>query len=200
MKTICLTLVETPQIEAKAREHFAAVGLDNVDFYYGIHAKTAGLLTKNTYEVDHPDEHFNMGEHGVGIYVAFRSLWSAMLLLPDEHIMVVEHDIIFHDGWKARLDAAMRDVPKDFDMLLTGHCCAADKPRTHMAGEVWDVRYPMCNHAAVYNKKCLKRLLELCSKCWAPIDLQLIFDAFPHLKVYTLMPRLADQFNTVIPD
>ena len=198
IRNICLTLIETPDIEAKAREHFAAVGFEDVSFYYGIHAKTAGLKTENVYPIDHPEENFNMGPHGVGIYVSFRSLWSAMLLLPEDHFMLVEHDVVFHDNWKARFEQAMKDVPPGFDFLLLGHCCAADKPATQISGEVWEVKYPMCNHAAVISRKCLKTLIQKCNRCWAPIDLQLIFEAFPHLKVYTLMPRLADQFNTVL--
>jgi len=193
-------LVETPQIEAQAREHFAKVGLDDVAFYYGIHAKTAGLFTENTYEVDHPEEKFNMGPHGVGIYVAFRSLWSAMMLLPEDHFLVVEHDIIFRPDWKPRFEQAMKDVPADFDFLLLGHCCTVGRPQTKIKGEVWEVKYPLCNHAAVISKKCLKTLIEKCNRCWAPIDIQLFFEAFPHLKVYTLLPRLADQLNTTIPD
>ncbi len=200
MKNICLTLAETPHIEESARAHFAAVGFEDVAFYYGIHAATAGLLTNNTYEIDHPDEHFNMGPHGVGIYVSFRSLWAAMLLLPDEHFMLVEHDIQFHENWKQRFEKAMQDVPADFDFLLLGHCCTAGRPSNHINGEVWEVKYPLCNHAAVISRKCLRTLIEKCNRCWAPIDNQLFFEGYPHLKVYTLMPRLAEQNNTVIPD
>ena len=183
-------------MEQRAREHFKNVGLDDVLFFHGINARTSGLATINNYEVDNPGSGFNIGPHGVGIWTAFRSLWSAMLLFPDEHFFILEHDAVLHDGWRQRMDKAMRDIPKDFDYFFFGSCCAMDKPRTHISGDVWEVKYPFCNHACVIARKALHTMLKTCEKCWAPVDLQLVREAFPHLKVYTLLPSGASQFNT----
>ena len=199
IRNLCLTLVETPQIEAKAREHFAERGLENVDFFYGIHAKTAGLSTSNNYEIDNPGQGWNIGAHGVGIYISFRLMWSAMMLLPETHFFVVEHDVELHPDWKARYEQALKDAPEDFDVLFIGHCCASGKKRGRFAGQVCDVRYPFCNHASVIAKKALRTLIEKCNRCWAPIDIQMAMEAFPHLKVCTLMPSAAGQFNTDLP-
>ena len=198
IRPICLTLVETPEIEAKAREHFKERGLEDVSFYYGIHAKTAGLATVNTYEIDNPGSKYNIGAHGVGIYVAFRGLWSAMMLLPESHFFVVEHDVELAPDWKARYEQAILDAPEDFDVLFIGSCCASDKKSRHIKGEIFEVRYPFCNHACVIAKKALPTFLKKCNRCWAPIDIQLAMEAFPSLNVYTLLPSAAGQFNTVL--
>jgi hypothetical protein len=199
MRTLCLSLIETPNVEAAARKHFAERGVE-AEFYYGIHAKHAGLFTTNEYNVDHPNEHFNMGAHGVGIYVSFYMMWNVMLACGDEHILLIEHDAEFDENWKYRFDQAMLDVPKDFDFLFLGSCCAEGKPTTHIKGEVFEVKYPLCNHACVIARKCLPFLISNLRKCWAPIDLQLMFEAFLHLNVYTVLPRMVKQFNTEIPE
>ncbi|MBM2845742.1 MAG: hypothetical protein HW407_1054 [Bacteroidetes bacterium] len=198
MKTVCLTLLETPHIEARARKHLEERGISDALYFYGIHAANAGLETIHTYDADHPEEKFNIGPHGVGIWCAFHALWRALLLFPDEHFFVVEHDVVMHDGWRQRMEKAMRDIPKDFDYFFFGSCCAMDKPRTHIAGDVWEVKYPFCNHAYVVARKALLTMIRSCSKCYAPIDLQLAVNAFPKMKVYTLLPRCADQENTVL--
>jgi hypothetical protein len=191
-------LVETPEIEAKARAHFAERGLDDVLYFYGIHAKTAGLQTIHNYDVDHPGTDHNIGPHGVGIYVSFRAMWSAMLLMPEDHFFVVEHDVELAPDWKARYEQALLDVPADFDVLFIGSCCCTGKKSRHIQGEIHEVRYPFCNHACVIAKKALPVFMEKCRKCWAPIDIQLAFEAFPSLNVYTLLPSAAGQFNTVL--
>ncbi len=84
MKTLCLTLHETPAIEARARKHFATRGVD-ATFIYGIHAGKAGLLTKNTYDVDNPGSGYTIGPHGVGIWMSFITMFQVALQMPDEH-------------------------------------------------------------------------------------------------------------------
>jgi hypothetical protein len=197
MKTLCLTLHETPGREAAARKHFADCGIE-AEFVYGFHAGTCGLRTVNEYNVDHPNEHYNIGPHGVGIWTSMIMMYQIMNQLPDEHIFLLEHDAQFDADWKPRFDQAMKDVPPNFDFLFMGHCCVAGDPfKRRVQGQVWEVKRPFCNHACVIAKKCLPFVIKtLKEKCWAPVDIQLLSEVFPTLNVYAVVPRLAGQFDT----
>ncbi len=201
MKTLCLTLHETPEREASCRKHFAERGVD-ATFIYGIHAGTCGLRTENNYEVDNPGGGHNIGKHGVGIWTSFIMMYQIANQLPDEHVFMLEHDANFDANWRERFDQAMKDVPADFDFLFMGHCCvASDRTKRHIKGDVWEAKRPFCNHSIVIAKKCLPFVInKLKSRCWAPIDIQLVNEVFPHLKTYVLIPRLAGQFDTKLQD
>ena len=197
MKTFCLTLHETPEREAKCREHFKERGVD-AEFIYGVHAGTAGLLTSNTYEVDNPGSGFNMGPHGVGIWTSFIMMYQIALQAPGDHVFLLEHDAKFDENWKERFDKALEDTPKDFDFLFIGSCCVGnDRIKKHVKGDIWETKRPFCNHACIVAKKCLPFVIKtLTRKCWAPVDIQLLGEVFPHLNVYALWPRAVSQFDT----
>ena len=199
MKTLCLTLHEYPEREASCRAHFKERGIE-AEFVYGIHAGTSGLRTANNYEVDNPGSGYNIGPHGVGIWTSFIMMYQICNQLPDEHFFLLEHDANFDPDWKERFDQGMKDVPPDFDFFFIGHCCVSnDRVRKHVKGEVWRVHRPFCNHACVIAKKCLPFVIEtLKKKCWAPVDIQLLNEVFPQLKVYALVPRAVHQFDTVL--
>ena len=95
---------------------------------------------------------------------------------------------------------AVKDTPSDFDFLFLGSCCCKDAPKTHVKGDVWDVRYPQCNHSQIIARKAMPTLLRTQRRFYAPADISLAANAFPHLKVYTLLPRCADQSDTKIPE
>lgn len=130
--------------------------------------------------------------------MSHRTLWSALALMPDEHVMVVEDDARFAPGWQERLNRALLTLPVDWDYLIVGSCCAMDKPKMHVAGDVWEVKYPMCTHGYVVRKKALPVLIETQDAvgCYAPIDISLVLHSFPRLRVFTMLPRLLDQWDT----
>lgn len=202
MKTLCLTLRETPEIEARARKHFAERGVWEVTYIYGIHAAKAGLLTSNFYEVDNPGTNYTIGPKGVGIWVSFIMLFQIAAQMEGDHFIILEHDCELDPNWKARTEQAFKDVPPDFDFLFIGSCCLnSDKLKTKVKGEVWKVHSPNCNHFMIVAKKCLPFVIkQLSRKCWAPLDIHLIFECFPHLGVYALIPRAAKQFDSYIPE
>lgn len=197
MKTICIHLPEKPERLEQARNHFASQGV-NAEFYVGINGQKMGVLTDHPYMLDRKpgDELFFIGNHGVGIFLSHYSLWNAMTLLPDEHIFILEDDAKFQDGWKEKFDKALQDVPADFDVLFIGSCAAKKKRNRHITGGIWEVKYPMCFHAYVVAKKAVPHLLATNRDCYAPIDISVTLHSFPALKVYTLLPRIVDQFNT----
>lgn len=197
MKTLVLTLRETPDRERACRQHLLDRGID-AEFVYGFNAKTCGLKTENNYEVDNPGKGHNIGYHGVGIWTSFIMMYQIAAQLSDDHIFLLEHDVNFDENWRERFDQAMKDVPPDFDFLFIGHCCFKDdKFAKHVKGEIYQTNRIFCNHACVVARKCLPFVIELLQrKCWSPIDIQLVNEVFPHLKVYALVPRAADQFDT----
>lgn len=190
---------------SRTRQHFAERGVD-VQFFYGINAPKLGIHTVNPYLVDGPpppgEAPFNVGPKVVGCWLSHRALWSALLLLDDEHVLVIEDDALFQEGWRDRFDRAMSDAPSDFDLLYIGSCCTADKRKTLVRGEVWDVRYPFCTHGYVVSKKALLPLIETqdAATCYGPVDVTMVLHSFPKLKVYTVLPRLLEQHETGIPE
>jgi hypothetical protein len=192
-------LQEMPERTSFIQSHFKDVGIE-AEVFNGIHAIDSGLRTTHCYEVDAPGSGWNIGLKPVATWLSFYMMWSAMNLLPDEYFMTLEWDAKFQPDWRARTEAALRDVPKDFDLLLLGSCCCADRPKTQIAGDVWEVKYPQCGHATIVAKKALPIILRTQRKVYAPLDISLVFHTMPLLKVYTVLPRIADQFNTKIPE
>jgi hypothetical protein len=197
-RTFCLALPEYPEKIEKAKAHFQSVGLNDVTFFYSLHAEKCGLSTQHTYDVDNPGTNFRIGYKPTGIWLAHYALWAALNLLWDEHFLVLETDAQFHSDWHSRMTQALQDVPRDFDALYVGSCCASGKKAVRVKGEVYDSKYPFCTHAIIWAKKALPTLLNTQRKVYAPIDLSLCFHSLPLLKCYTVLPRIVEQFDTVI--
>jgi GR25 family glycosyltransferase involved in LPS biosynthesis len=207
MRIICITVnddnyvgkhrVESRPISA-VRRHFEERGVE-AEFFYGIHAPKLGIGTSLTYEVDNPGSNFNIGAENVGCWLSHRALWAACLLLPEDMFFIVEDDAVFPPDWRKRVDDAIRDAG-DFDILCVGSCCAADKPATHVAGNVYEVRYPFCTHGYIVRKSALHTLIRTQdeARLYAPIDISVVFHSLPHLKTRTVKPRILDQSETEI--
>ncbi len=180
------------------QSHFKDVGIEAEEFS-AISANESGLVTVHPYEVDNPGSGWKIGPKPTSCWVSFYMLWSALNLLPDEYFLTLEWDAQFPTDWKERTDRALRAVPKDFDMLFLGSCCCGDQSKTHISDEIYDVRYPQCGHATIIAKKALPVILRTQRKVYAPIDISLKFHTLPQLKVYTVLPRIVNQFSTVLP-
>lgn len=199
MKTYCVCLPEYPETIFKAQEHFMASGLPDVEFIWSIHAEIAGLATTHPYERDAPGSGFRMGAKPTGIWLAHLIAWNVAMRCSDEHVMILETDAQFQDGWKEKLDAALKIVPSNFDFLYPGHCCMEGHDRTHVGGDVWESKAIQCTHSYIVRRGVLPFMLKTIRKCYAPIDIQMQLECFPYLKTYAIMPRIIDQFNTIIP-
>jgi hypothetical protein len=159
----------------------------------------AGLTTMHTYEVDAPGSGYRIGPKSVALCVSFLSFWTMCAFLPDTHFLFVEWDAKLKPDWRERTIQALKDVPPDFDFLFLGSCCTEGKEKHHVKGEVYQMKSVMCNHLQVIAKKAMPTLIRTQRKIYAPADISLAFHAFPHLKVYVLLPRCADQSDTNIP-
>lgn len=210
MRTFCVCLPEQPEAIERARAHFAAHGLTNVDFFWGINAAVAGLSTSHTYEIDHPGSGYRIGHKPVGCWLSHYMLWSCLLrveadpidaakLSEDDRFLVLEVDAKLGDGFAGDLARALADAPADFDVLYVGNCCAAGRAQTLVRGAVYECKQMLCTHGYVIARKALPHLLASLRRVWAPIDIQLTLEAFPQLKTYVVLPRIIDQFDTELP-
>lgn len=201
MRTICISLPEKPERTERAKKHFAERGV-NAEFFIGINGEKMGIITDHPYMRDRKpdDEKFFVGHHCVGIFLSHYTLWNAISLMNDEHVFILEDDAKFDEGWKEKFDKAIDDAPKDFDILFIGSCCAKDLPKRRISGNIYDVKYPMCFHAYVVAKKAVNHLLLTNRDCYAPVDVSVTLHSFSQLKVYTLLPRIVNQFNTEISE
>jgi len=180
------------------QKHFKEMGIEAEEFA-GISANESGVVTNHTYDVDHPGSGYKIGAKPTACWLSFYMLWSALNAMPDYHFLTLEWDAQFLPNWRERTEQALRDVPPDFDILFLGSCCTAGRPTTKIKGEVFEVKYPLCGHATIIAKKALPTILKTQRKVYAPIDISLAFHTLPHLKVYTVLPRVCDQFGTEIP-
>lgn len=207
IRPFLMTVPEFPEKTEAALKHFKEVGIVPELFpcfcaYNKLVAPAepvCGLTTLHTYEVDNPGSGYHIGPKSVALCVSFQAFWIAASFMPDTHVLFLEWDALFHPNWRERTEQALKDVPPDFDFLFLGSCCCKGRPMKQVKGEVWDVRYPQCNHAQIIAKKAMGTLLRTQRKIYAPADISLAFHAFPHLKVYTLLPRCVDQHDTFIP-
>lgn len=198
IRTFCITLPETPERKERARAHFSESGIHQVEWFNGVHAEKMGLSTLHPYELDHPGSGFRMGFKPTGIWLSHYILWNILSHLYDDYFLVLEDDAKFLPDWHPRFVQALNDVPGDFDALYIGSCCCNGRPTKHVKGEVYEVKYPLCSHAVVWARKAIATLLATHRKCYAPIDISVTLHSFDKLKVYTVLPRLVEQFDTVI--
>lgn len=213
MKTVCLTVrgvyqsntaIASGSAATRSMEytkaHHAERGVQ-ADFFFGLHADKLGLRTIHPYELDVPGSGWNMGPAPTGCWISHRALWAALLLLPDEEFFVIEDDAKFPENWKERFDAALRDAPDDWDMIWMGSCCTGGKTDIHIKGDIHQVLYPLCTHGYVVRRRALPVLIDTQdeARCYAPIDISLSIHSMPRLHVYTVMPRILEQFETNLP-
>lgn len=197
LRTFCITLPEYPEKTEIAVSHFRDVDID-VQFFNGVHGEKFGLKAVHPYKIDYPDKNYTISFKEVGIWMSHWALWNVLNFLHEPHFLILEIDALFPKDWHSRVVDALNSVPDDFDMLYIGSCCAEDKPKTLVKNQVWDVRWPACNHAYVVAKKALPVLLSTQRKCCSPMDISLIESTHPKLKIYTVLPSIVMQRDTIL--
>jgi len=197
MKTFAIHCQELPDRKVAAEKHFKERGL-TVDWINGIHGETFGLLPSRPYNVDYPGKGQLAAISQVGLVLSHYMVWTVCAQLPYEQFMILEDDAFFPTDWKERLNMVMNDLPDDWDIFLIGNSNTLDKPRENVCRDVWEVKYPFCTHAYIVRKKALGTLLTYCRDATLNVDLLLMREAYPKLKVYTMLPRLVDQTGTFL--
>lgn len=227
MRTVCLcTPVEDPDRYARAQVHFAELGVGPVDYFHGMHKATSGLDSDHLYMVDRgpgspdADVPYRMGKHPVNIWLGHYFLWQALKLSGDLEWFIIECDAKFRPGWAKPFAAALYSatmVDPAYDLIYMGSCGAQSREKVEVAPGLFEIHGsgPQCNHAYVLRAKAVPVFEEALRKVWAPIDIQQTVECYEHgvdlprsvppvrppsrkLKVYTVLPRIVDQWNTEI--
>ena len=222
MRTICITVNNPSYVRAHAvthqiqpdetRAHFKAHGVD-AQFFHGINAPRLGIDTTLPYELNGVPE--LLGPASVGCWLSHRALWAACMLMPPDTrflgpgpfregqdlFFILEDDAKLPDDWAYRVNLAIEDAG-DFDLLLVGSSGTTDKPKTHIAGTVYEVRWPFCTHAYIVRRRALPTLIAAFdeARCYAPVDITLMLHAYPKLRVLTVLPRIVDQHHIELPE
>jgi hypothetical protein len=118
---------------------------------------------------------------------------------PDDSFIVLEYDVEMGANWLERFNTNMAVMPDDWDVIFLGSCCCKGRPTTHVDGDIYEIKYPLCGHAMMYRKKALPILLYEHQKICMPLDIALYHQSFPKLRVYTILPPIVNQRGTPLP-
>lgn len=194
MKTYCLTLRETPWRRAPAEERFRAAGLE-VEWFEGLHGPTLGLVPRlGTFE----DRNYRMPAGRVGLWLSFLMLWRVALERGHDPILILEDDAVPQHGFSEHLDAALADLPADWDVLHVGTTCVEDKPTERLTSRISRIRYPFGNHAVLWRRQSLARAVEILSRspCNTHLDITLTHLVYPRLNGFACDPPLVTQASS----
>jgi GR25 family glycosyltransferase involved in LPS biosynthesis len=165
--------------------------------FYGVDGRESGLETKHTYEIDNPGSNYHIGPKIVSMFLSHWVLWNVLAHVPGDSFLIFEDDVRMEPDWKPIFDESIFALPKDWDLCYVGSCCVDDMGV--VSGHLHRVSKALCTHAYMVNRKAVQPLIDNCRKIWANIDIAIYFDAFPKMKVYAILPRIAYQIDTVIP-
>ena len=133
------------------------------------------------------------------MHLSHYMLWKVLSYLPEDEFWILEDDCRWDKDWLPRYQSAYSALPKDWDFVWLGSCCAYDKPQWCVDKNLYVVNFPMCTHAYMVRKKALPIMLEGCQKVWSPVDIAIVLDVAPKLKHFTIIPRIVDQYDTTLP-
>jgi GR25 family glycosyltransferase involved in LPS biosynthesis len=181
-------------------ERLGKSGVEKFKFFYGFNGAKSGLKVTIPYLHNDPSNPHYIGSKEIGCTMSHIMLWSALELSDEnDHWLVLEDDVIFRDGWKESINLALEEAPKDWDMIFAGSCCAQERVGEKVGHALYRC-HPLCTHAYLVRRKALKTLLETTVEISAPIDLLIFFKSRHLLNSYSILPRVADQVDTDIPD
>lgn len=196
MKILSIECPELTLATLRNREHLEKRGIQ-ATFIQGVHGETFGLLPSRPYNVDRPGRGDLTPISQVGLTLSHYMAWTVASHLTDQEFMILEDDAKFPADWNERLHLAMTDLPDDWEIFLIGNSNTSDcRYSQHICGDVWEVKYPFCTHAYILKRSALPILLTVCRDATSKIDLLMIAQAYPKLRVYTMLPRLVDQRGT----
>lgn len=186
-------------------EHLLEQGITDTIHVAGIHAKKFGIIGTHPYELDKPNGGHMIGQKYVGSFLSMYVIYNVMLHHSADYFMVLEDDTRFNPDWRERLTKALDEIPKDFDFLFVGSCCAVGKGEIQVkeGSEVYryprtsqfPALYPMGGNCYIIAKKCLEHVISTQRDAYAHADISLALHSFPQMDVYAILPRLCEQLN-----
>ncbi len=213
IKPILIYLPDTPEwMERwkKGKAHLEEQGIDDIFHLCGIHGEAFGVAGTHIYLADgRPEEKFYIGSGKVAGNLTQYMSFVVMDALDYTHFWSIEDDLRLPENWRERMEAALRDVPEDFDVLFMGSCCTQGKEATHIKGDIYHYPYrgeekkfwyPQCSHSLLFAKKCIPYLIQTNRDVANPSDVSLVISSFPKLNIYAVHPRIGEQEGTFLPE
>lgn len=165
--------------------------------FNGIDNQLCRLMPMDTFDLDRVGE--KIGPKHICATLSHYLVWHLMSYQQDEMFIVYEYDCRLPEDWQEQYNRAMSAVPDDWDILMLGSCCTQGRPTEHVHDNVYEVKYPLSGHAIQYRRKALPTLLREHQRIYQPLDIALFYNSFPKLRVYTVLPRIAEQHGTPLP-
>lgn len=195
-RTFVLTVDREIKRFNETAEHLNELGIP-WERFDGIDNQLCRLNPVDTFDFDRTGD--RIAPKHVAACLSHWTLWKVMSYLPENEFLVLEYDVRLADDWQEQYSRAMSVIPDDWDVLFLGSCCTAGRETTHIAENVYEVKYPLCGHAIAYRKPALSVLLREHQRIYAPLDIALYHGAFPKLRVYTVLPAIVHQHGTWAP-
>lgn len=165
--------------------------------FYGLDNEVYRVNPIDTFDIDRVGD--RIGPKQVCACMSHYLMWKVLSYLPGDSFWCLEDDVELVPNWQQAYRNAMGHVPDDWDIIFLGSCCCDGRPTLDYGGGLYEVKWPMCGHAMQIRQKALPVLLEAHQKLWAPLDIAMYYNSLPNLKVYTILPRMFSQRNTIIP-
>lgn len=186
----------------EGKQHFIESGITDLIEVAGIYGQGFGIDGTHEYNLDNPSGHHKIGVAYTAGFLSMYMMYNIARVLPNEHFLFLEDDTRFNEGWLEKLSKEVEYLPSDFDFLFVGSCCAHDKPKKSIRGDIYEFNapyYPMGGNAYIISKKCLDHVIATQRDAYAPADISLTLHSFPQMKVFALLPRICNQKNNNLP-
>jgi len=188
---------------ADGKAHFESEGIENIISIAGIYGEGFGIQGTHLYEYDNPGGGHQIGVANTALYLTMQIVYNVMNVLPNSHFMFLEDDSRFKEGWKEIVKNALEDIPKDFDFLFVGSCCAGDKRKEQVGRNLYKFNYNpdiynnfgLCGNCYIVAKKAMPIFLKTQRDAYVNVDINLAVNTFPFLKVFIILPRPVEQFE-----
>ena len=184
-------------------EEAAKKGIFGCRPFNGVIGNNFGFTTTFSYEVDNPTENYHIGPDTIGGILSHWMLWTILDSINEQHglsepVMILEDDAEFHEDAMAKIASVMTRLPPDWDILFPGSCCTTGRIKAQLYNDLYEC-WPLCSQCYIVQPKALKTIVATNRMAWGPIDLQMYFKSFPVMKIYAIIPRVVDQFDTDFP-
>lgn len=194
-----------------AQEHLKQEGFTGVYELAGVHAKKFGVRSEHIFLLDgRPEEQYQTSQGNCGNYLSQYAAYLVMDALDYSHYMYMESDCRFVEGWKEKLEQALEDIgTDDWDWIFVGNFCTKGKNPILIKGNVYEYpyrgkhfwnHYPLTTHCYIVNKRCVKHLIATNRDTASNTDISLQYNSFPKMRVLSIQPTLATQFQNNLPE
>lgn len=187
----------------EGKKHFAEQGIENIISIPAIYGEGFGIQGTHLYEYDNPGGKHQIGVANTALHLSMHTVYNVENNLPNSHFMFLEDDSRFKEGWRQIVTDALEDIPKDFDFLFIGSCCAAGIPRTKVGRNLYRytynhqryMNYPLCGNCYIVAKKAIPKFLETQRDSFVNVDINIALKTLKFLNVYAILPRPVEQAN-----